>query len=188
MDKKDIYKKAKNIWERARINCLAHKLLYEKLKNLDVVFSIIQILFSLLPMVLTGVIFALSDPNATIKDYIEYVKPLSLCSAIFGGISLLASYISAHMGYHEKKILHQRMHANYALLAQKARKLDDPLMIQIEEAIYFIKNLEEEFEAFKAIGEDPSDRIYRIAQKKFINLNGMPSFKDNSIKDTNPNA
>jgi hypothetical protein len=76
----------------------------------------------------------------------------------------LIKIIASRLQWSERQLEHQNLLANYQLIAQKARRLDNTDGLSLNEIGHLCRHLEETFEIYKTTGIEPDDVVFKKAQ------------------------
>ena len=156
--KNDTWLRGRDIWIRARTNAFAHDQASRSLrKTADWIF-ILQTSFVVIPIILISLSLQVMSTNfqAIVFQQQEQLsfpftldnKLLSVVAIVFNGLALLLSLLSNRFRWAERALKHDELLSMYQLIAQKARRLEDPWM-ELKEARLYCGNLQDLFETAK---------------------------------------
>jgi len=171
--------RARSMWIRARTNAFAHKVAVSQLGIIGGSVFVLQTVFVIVPIICVGLtLHCITTPNTlSIKvagmSVQNWVTVLGLTAIISNGVGMLLNMLAARFQWGERRLIHKNLLAGYQLVAQKARRLDDQGLKE-EEGALLCRHLEEIFEIYKAMGEEPSDRAFCKANKFMSKLKAYP--------------
>ncbi len=176
-----LYRQGGDLWQRARTNSLAHKLAAERQEKLNTLLVVIQAFFTAVPIVAVSISLEYVtsghvDPSRTSALTLPFGSgygQLSLISILASGIALFVGLVNERLRFAEKAAQHRTLQANYAVIAQKARRLEAS-NLDVDEGRFLLRHLQELFETYKSNPVEPSDRVFRRAQMILPKLKPIP--------------
>ncbi len=178
-DKKEIQKRVANIWKRARINAFAHKVALERYAAAARKYNNISFISGLLAMLFTmGLLILSSKDVSELFNQHSYVLIalkvfITILSIISAGFSLHYGQYSNAEHFETQASEHKWLLGAYQFIAQRARSVRWPDM-EIEEMIYILRTLEEQFQMLKARGSEPSDEDFEEAHQIMKRIRDRP--------------
>lgn len=167
-----VYEKGSDIWLRSRTNAMAQHLAGGAARRKALVLGSAEAIFLVIPVILIGVAYTLSSAENG-PTHRTSVLVLTVLAMVSSGLALLINMLIYRLKYDYQAEYNERLSQGYAMVAQKARRLEDAAMPE-EEGKLLCNTLEETFEMYKAMGTDPSPEIFEQAKRAMMNLNVYP--------------
>ncbi|MDB4869717.1 MAG: hypothetical protein JWL97_721 [Gemmatimonadales bacterium] len=182
-----LYQQGGDLWYRARNNSLAHKMAAESFEYRNRILLVFAALLTVLPIVFISLslyyVTAVSNgspsgasgsrpPTDLLPLGLNYTR-LSLLSIGANGLALFLGILSKDLRFSERASQHRTLQANYAVIAQKARRLED-VGIALDEGKFLLRHLQETFETNKSSPVEPSNAMFDKAHEVMPKLEPIP--------------